>query len=98
MYADEEEARDLAGVDEPESDELADEADPEDEFLEEVELARPPMAAGVALEGVPIDVYAGANGQAVHANPLDPLGLGKATMDVWKAMLANPQGLMAGQM
>jgi polyhydroxyalkanoate synthase len=98
MYADEEEARDLSGLDEPESEELDEaEVDLEDEVLEEVELALPPMAAGVPLGSVPIDASAGANGQAEHANPLDPLGLGKATMDVWKAMLANPQGLMAGQ-
>jgi polyhydroxyalkanoate synthase len=99
MYADEEEARDLSGLAELETEDFDEaEADLEDALLEEVELALPSMAAGVPLEGVPIEASPGANGQAEQANPLDPLGLGKSTMDVWKAMLANPQGLMAGQM
>src|ERR1700680_770106 len=99
MYADEEEARDLSGLDELETEDFDEaEADLEDALLEEVELALPPMAAGVPLEGVRIEASPAANGEAEQANPLDPLGLGKSTMDVWKAMLANPQGLMAGQM
>jgi polyhydroxyalkanoate synthase len=30
-------------------------------------------------------------------NPLDPLGLGAATLDVWKAMLSNPEALAQAQ-
>ncbi len=95
MYADEEEARNIAALDGEKDD--PGEHDEADELVEVAEEALPPMAAGVPLESIPTNGAAG-DGTSGHANPFDPLGLGKATMDLWKAMLANPQGLLAGQM
>jgi len=99
MYADEEEARALVEPDHAEEEEVDEaEALTDDELVEAAEESLPPMAAGVPLEGLPIAGTPSGNGESERANPLDPLGLGKATMDVWTAMLANPEGLMTGQM
>jgi len=99
MYADEEEARDVSDAHKQGADELdQSEVDLANALLNEVEDSLPPMAAGVPLGSIP------ANGASLRAdapsaaNPFDPLGLGKSTLDVWKAMLANPEGLIAGQM
>jgi polyhydroxyalkanoate synthase len=98
MNADDEQANDLASVHETEDDGLDEaEADLAAALLEEAEETLPPMA-GIPLEGIPTNGASAAAGTVPTSNPFDPLGLGKSTLDVWKAMLANPQGLLAGQM
>src|SRR6202035_4775658 len=98
MNADDERANHLASAHETEDDGLDEsEADLARALLEEAEATLPPLA-GIPLEGIPPNGAAADAGTRPLPNPFDPLGLGKSTMDVWKAMLANPQGLLAGQM
>ena len=37
------------------------------------------------------------NGQAAQPNALDPLGIGKASLEVWQSLLAHPGGLIEAQ-
>jgi polyhydroxyalkanoate synthase len=61
---------------------------------------RPHLAAGEAQNGAvgpsfsPPDLA----GAEQAPNPLDPLGVGKASLQVWQSLLADPQALMATQM
>ncbi|MBC5810734.1 MAG: class I poly(R)-hydroxyalkanoic acid synthase [Candidatus Eremiobacteraeota bacterium] len=72
----------------------------EDAVVAAVEATLPAMATdGMPPPPGPAAANGAGTAGATEAvpNPFDPLGIGKATYDVWQKMMAHPESLMAGQ-